>query len=101
MGIILILLCALLTGGFAAVWNLLKTVADAFVEVGELLLTMAIEFPDELGVTDYLWTKGVFVGISILAYAAAGYVFTRKEKKRLLGIIGTAVGLVSTVFAFV
>ena len=95
MGYLFILLCVIATQGFSAGWNLIKQVLKGIEMAFQFILTMAIRFPDELGITDWLWTRGIFAVIAIGAWLLAGRIFSRKEEKKLLGIISTIVGLIS------
>lgn len=100
IGLLLVFACVVVSGGLAAGWEAIKRFAVSAFEMVKGLFAWAISFPDELGVTDWLWMKGVYACVTIVAAVVAGVSFTRKEKKKLLGIISSAVGLVSVLLAF-
>ena len=72
----------------------------AVIEVVKAMLALAIQFSGELGITDWLWTRGIYGAIAVAAVLVTGYTFTRKEKNKLLGIICSVVSLISTICAF-
>lgn len=86
--------------GWSAGLNFIKTLLYTSCEYGKFLLSLALQFPDELGITDWLWTRGIYAVIAVAVAVLVGYVFTRQERKKLLGIIGSAVSLVSAILAF-
>ena len=100
-GGLLILILVIATRGFSTGWNLIKQVFEVLKVFLGFLWTIIIRFPDELGITDWLWTRGIFAVISIIAVAVFGYTFTRKEKKLYLEIISAVIGLISTVLMFI
>lgn len=79
---------------------MVKDCASAIIGYLKAMLAIVVQFRDELGISDWLWTKGIYATIAIVAALLSGYVFTRKEKKKLLGIIGAVVSLVSTILTF-
>lgn len=86
--------------GLSAGWNLIKQSGNAVAEIFKGMAALTIQFPDELGITDWLWTRGIYAVVTIVAALLSGYAFTRKEKKKLLGIIGSVVSLVSAILTF-
>ena len=100
IGLLIILGCIVYSSGLSAGWNFVKKIVFALGEVGKFFATMAIRFHDILGITDWLWTNGVYI-IIIVAGAVAGYSFTRKEKKKLLGVISSVVAVVSLLLSLI
>ena len=88
------------SGGPSSGWTFIKQIGNAVAEFVKAMVALAIQFPDELGITDWLWTKGIYGAIAVAAVLLTGYAFTRKEKKKLLGIIGSVVSLISTILTF-
>ena len=88
-----------ISGGFAAGWNFIEKAAKGVVETIRGFVGLGLQFPDELGITEWLWTNGIYAAI-IAAAVTTGYVFTRKEKKKLLGIISAIVGAVFLILTF-
>ena len=99
VGVILIFVCVLYTEGVSAAWNMIMKLADAFAVVGEFLLSFTIQFRDELGITDWLWTRGVYMAISVVLIAIGCFLTTR-QKQRLIGVISAVVGLISAALTF-
>lgn len=99
-GFLFILACVVCSGGCRAGVDFIKTIVSAVDEFGKFLFSLALQFPDELGITDWLWTRGIYTVIAIAATLLTGYAFTRKEQKKLVGIIGSVVGLVSMILTF-
>lgn len=87
--------CVVYSSGLSAGWNFIKQIGVAVESAIQYLVTIAMQFRDELGITDWLWTRGIFAVIATSAWLLAGHVFSRKEEKKLLGIISTIVGLIS------
>lgn len=100
VGLLILFGCVLYSGGLSAGWNMIKTCAGAVAEFMKTMLSLAIQLPGELGITDWLWTKGIYGAIAVAAALLAGYAFTRKEKRKLLGIISSVVILISTLLTF-
>ena len=86
--------------GWHAVWNIIKQCGSAIDSAMRVLAQIAFQFRDEIGITDWVWTRGIYAVIAIAAALLSGYAFTRKEQKKLLGIIGSVVSLVSTILTF-
>ena len=91
----LLLGCYTYKQGLLAGWKLLKQILNSVVALFEMMFALVIQFPDEFGVTDWLWTRGIYLAITVGAAGLAGYAFTTREKNKLLGIIGALVSLVS------
>ena len=87
------------SGGLAAGWNFIEKAAKGVVETIRGFAGLGVQFPNELGVIEWLWTNGIYVAI-IAAALISGYGFTRKEKKKLLGIISAIVGAVFLILTF-
>ena len=100
IGLLIIFACVVYSGGFSAGLDFVKKLLSALDEVGKFLFSFAMQFPDELGITDWLWTRGIYASIAVFAAIVAGYAFTAKEKKKLLGIIGSIVSFISTLLTF-
>ena len=86
--------------GLSAGLEFIKQIGKGVVEFAKTLASLAIQFPDDLGITDWLWTRGIYTAIAIIAALLCGYAFSRKEKKKLLGVISSIVGIVSAILAF-
>ena len=100
VGVIGILVCVLFTNGWAAFWNFFKQILLATFAILKWLMMIALRFPDSLGITDWLWTRGIFGTIAIIFGGYSAFIFTRKEKKKLLGIISTIVSVISALLTF-
>ena len=98
--LVLLLGCYTYTQGLSAGAKLIKQVLNAVTMLCETIVALAIQFPDEFGITDWLWTRGIYLAITVGAAGLAGYAFASREKSRLLGIISSVVGLVSTLLMF-
>ena len=98
--LVLLLGCYTYTQGISAGWKLLKQISNFVAALFEMMFTLVIQFPDEFGLTDWLWTRGIYLAITVGAAGLAGYSFTSREKKKLLGVISSVVGLVSLVLSF-
>ena len=100
-GLIFVLLCVWTSQGFSGVWEMLDKLGAGLQSTFKFLIDIAREFPSELGITDWLWTRGIFAVIAIAAGVLSGYTFTHREEKKLIGIIGAIVSLISTALMFV
>lgn len=100
IGLLLVFACVVAFGGIAAGWDTIKQFVVSAFEMVKGLLVWAIKFPDELGITDWLWTWGIYACVAVVAAVLAGYAFTREEKKKLLGGISTVVGVISLLLTF-
>lgn len=100
VGIIAIFLLIAYSKGIAGLWNMIKHLAEGMRDFGMVLLALVTHFPDELGITDWLWTRGIYVAICLVAAIGIGYAFSAKEKKKLLATISVIIGLISGVCAF-
>ena len=98
--LVLILGYVVHTNGFAAGVNFVKQVIGSIALYCNVMVAVLFQFPDELGLTDWLWTNGIYLAITVGAAGLAGYAFTSREKKKLLGIISSLVSLVSLMFTF-
>ena len=88
------------SGGLSAGWNFIKQLVCVVFETCKFMFALAIKFPDEFGITDWLWTRGTYLVVAIAAALLSGYTFTRKEKRKILGIISSIVSLISATLAF-
>lgn len=100
MGLLLILACVVYSKGLSAGLDVIEKIGTAVIEVFKVIAALAIQFPGELGITDWLWTRGIYGIVAVAAVLLTGYAFTRKEKNKLLGIIGSVVSLISTILTF-
>ena len=101
VGLLLIIVCVVISRGLTAGWDFVVKTARGVIESIKGLFGFAIQFPDDLGITEWLWTNGIYIIIALTAAAFTGYFFTRKEKKKILGIISAVVSVVSLLFTFV
>ena len=101
MGIIAFSLLIVYSEGVAGLWNMIKSLAEGMRDLSMILLALVTHFPDELGITEWIWTRGIYVAICLLSAIGMGYAFSAKEKKKLLATISAIVGLISGVCAFV
>ena len=95
-----LLVCYTCTQGLSAGLKFLKQILNAISNLFKMMFSLVVQFPDEFGLTDWLWTRGIYLLITVCAAGLAGYAFTSKEKKKLLGIIGSLVSLVSLMITF-
>ena len=91
----------LYSGGFAAAWQMIQNIAITIWEMAKVGVGLLLQFPDELGLSDWLTVRALYIAIALWAVLVAGYVFSKKEKKVVLGVISSVVGVVSAVLAFV
>ena len=97
---LLIAVCVAISGGLAEGWDFVEKAAKGVVETIRGFAGLGVQFPSELGIIEWLWTNGIYATIVIAAALTTGYVFTRKEKKKLLGIISAIVGAVFLILTF-
>ena len=57
LGIKIILAIILFTGGFAAFGDVISKLAEGAWEIIKWLISLAIQFPGELGITDWISTR--------------------------------------------
>ena len=88
------------TQGLSAGLKLLKQISNAISALFKMMFSLVVQFPDELGLTDWLLTRVIYLAITVCAAGLAGYAFTSREKKKLLGIIGSLVSVVSLMLTF-
>ncbi len=62
LGIIVLLLIVLISGGFSAVGNAISSIGLGLWEIIKGIIPIVIQFPSELGITDYINTK-VFLSL--------------------------------------
>ena len=91
----------LYSGGFAAAWQMIQTIAITIWEMAIAGVGLLLQFSDELGLSDWLTVRALYIAVALWAVCVAGYVFSRKEKRIVLGVISSVVGVVSAVLAFV
>ena len=101
VGIVIFFSFVAYSKGLDGLWDTLKLLANGFKNFGEVLFALITHFPDELGITDWLWTKGIYAAITLVAAMGLKYSFSAKEKKTLWITISTIVGLISGVLTFV
>ena len=88
------------TQGLSAGLKLLKQISNAISALFKMMFSLVVQFPDEFGLTDWLLTRVIYLAITVCAAGLAGYAFTSREKKKLLGIIGSLVSVVSLMLTF-
>ncbi len=98
-GIVIVLVLVLLVGGLAAFGATIKSFAVAIWEVIKWLVTLAIRFPEDLGITDFIKTWSLFLVIAV-ACSALGIVLTKRGKKKILGICSFVVSAISLILTF-
>lgn len=98
--VILIFVCTLLTQGFNSALSFIGRLITLFIEFVKCIGHLVIKFPDLFGVTDWLWTRGIYLVIAIAAAFLSGYAFTRKQKRKILGIVSSIVSLISAIRTF-
>ena len=98
-GILIILLIVLFTGGVVAFGSTIKSAAAAIWEVLKWLVSLAIQFPGELGITDYFKTWMLYLAVFVI-FAAAGIYLTRKQKGKILQICSFIVSAISLILTF-
>lgn len=91
----------LYSGGFAAAWQMIQTIAITIWEMAIAGVGLLLQFSDELGLSDWLTVRALYIAVALWSVLVAGYVFSKKEKKVVLGVISSVVGVVSAVLAFV
>ena len=96
----LLLVYCTYTQGLSAGLKLLKQISNAISALFKMMFSLVVQFPDEFGLTDWLCTRVIYLAITVCAAGLAGYAFTSREKKKLLGIIGSLVSVVSLMLTF-
>lgn len=97
--IVIVLVLVLSVGGFAAFGARIKSFAVAIWEVVKWLVTLAIRFPEDLGITDFIKTWVLFLAVAIICFAL-GIVLTKQWKKIILGICSFIVSAISLILTF-
>lgn len=95
-GVIVLLLILLLTKGSSAFFGAITTMLDSVWQVIKMLILIAIQFPNELGITDWINARVFFLVLTVL-FGAVGICLTTKQERRLLGIIVDIVAAVSLI----
>lgn len=95
-GIVILLAIVLLSGGPAAFASVLGGFATGTWEMLKWLVSIAIKFPDELGVTDFIKTWMFFLIITAL-FAALGVYLTKRQSGKLLRICSFVVSAISLI----
>ncbi len=98
-GIVIVLLLVLLVGGFAAFDATIKSVTVAIWEVVKGVVALAVRFPNELGITDYIKTWVLFLVIAFTC-SALGIVLTKRFNKKIFGICSFVVSAISLILTF-
>lgn len=80
---------------------MIQNIAVTVWKMAKAGLGLLLQFPDELGLSDWLTVRALYITVAFWGVCVAGYVFSKKEKKVVLGIISSVVGVISTVLAFV
>lgn len=80
---------------------MIQNIAITIWEMAKVGVGLLLQFPDELGLSDWLTVRALYIAIALWAVLVAGYVFSRKEKKVVLGVISSVVGAISAVLAFI
>lgn len=80
---------------------MIQNIAITIWEMAKVGVGLLLQFPDELGLSDWLTVRALYIAVALWAVLVAGHVFSRKEKKVVLGVISSAVGMISAVLAFV
>ena len=88
------------TQGLSAGLKFLKQISNAISALFKMMFSLVVQFPDEFGLTDWFWTRVIYLVIIVCAAVLARHAFTSREKKNLLGIIGSLVSLVSLMLTF-
>ncbi len=94
IGIIILLVIVLFTSGFSAFGDTISGIGAGIGEIIKGIISIAIRFPAELGITDYINTK-VFYLIITGIFAALGIFLTAKVKSKILSICSYIVSGIS------
>ena len=95
-GIIILLAIVLITGGITTFRSTIKTIGTGFWEIVKWIISLAVQFPSELGITDRFNTWVIYLIITVLA-AGLGIGLTIKTKKSIFAVCGSVVGVFSLV----
>lgn len=98
-GIVILLVIVLLSGGPAKFATVLGSLATGTWELLKSLVSLAIKFPDELGVTDYIRAWAFFLIITLL-FSTLGIYLTKRQSGKLLQICSFAVSAISLILTF-
>ena len=93
-GVIILLTIVLIAGGFTAFWSAIKNMGAGLLEIIKWIISLALVFPSELGVTDRVNTWIVYLIIIVLA-ASLGIGLTIKTKKIIFAVCGSIISAIS------
>ena len=98
-GVLIVLFIILVTRGFGTFAETTATVLSGMWQIIKMLVSVAIQFPNELGITDWISARLFFLALTVLL-GTIGITLTKKQEKKLLGIIVDAVAVVSLFLTF-
>ena len=98
-GVLIVLFIILVTRGFGTFAEMIATVLSSMWQIIKMLVSVAIQFPNELGITDWISARLFFLTLTVLL-GTIGITLTKKKEKKLLGIIVDAVAVVSIFLTF-
>ena len=93
-GVVLILIIILVTKGFGAFAGVMTTILDGVWQFIKTLASIAVRFPSELGITDWISARVFFLILTVLL-GTVGIFLTAKQERKLLGIITDTIAVVS------
>lgn len=96
LGIIIILAIILLSGGIAAFGDAISKLALGTWEIIKWLISMAIQYPNEIGITDWINTRVLYLIITGL-FGALGIYLTKKQSSKVLSVLSFVVSGLSLV----
>lgn len=95
-GFAVLLAIVLLGSGVGAFGSVLNKIASGIWEMLRWLVSLAIKFPDELGITDFIRTWAFFLILTAL-FAALGVYLTKRQSGKLLQICSFVVSAISLI----
>ena len=95
-GFAILLAIVLLGSGVRTFGSVLSNIASGVWEMLKWLVSLAIKFPGELGITDFIRTWAFFLILTAL-FAALGVYLTKRQSGKLLQICSYVVSAISLV----
>ena len=97
-GILILLVIVLFSGGLTTFGSVVGNITSGIWEMLKWLVSLAIKFPDELGITDFIRTWAFFLIITVLFSALSIYLSKRQSRKllQICSFIVSAISLILT-----
>lgn len=100
LDLIVVILIILFVSGIENAFNFVKTLLNGTADVFAFILKMAIQFPDMLGVTDYIHTWLFYLLITI-CFGILGISLSKKQSRKIFSIVSFTVTIVSFILTII